>query len=209
MRLLSISRVQSPLYDDFLAEFHQAHPRVELEIEVMRSSDIISSLLQKTATAGLGLCRIAQAKLKQRQLLRQRYAFFCEQRHPFFGRNDVTLDDLKGESFVSFVSDQFGGNLPPLAVFRDQHGFTGRIVASSSSFEEIHRLVCSGYGIGCLPEHVLSRDIEEGLLWRLPPAEGIVDVDIFPLWNREQKMTLAESVFLENFQHKLATVDSL
>ncbi|MFZ6049695.1 LysR family transcriptional regulator [Pseudomonas sp. CR3202] len=207
VRLLSISRVQSPLYDEFLAEFHQAHPRVELEIEVMRSSDIISSLMQKTATAGLGLCRIPQPKLEQRQLLRQRYAFFCGQRHRFFGRSDVSLEELKGENFVSFVSDQFGGNLSPLAVFRDQQGFTGRIVASSSSFEEIHRLVCAGFGIGCLPEHVLGKDIEEGLLWRLPPAEGIVDVDIFLLWNREQKMTLAESVFLESFQHKLATGD--
>ncbi|MCY1290541.1 LysR substrate binding domain protein [compost metagenome] len=209
VRLLSISRVQSALYDEFLAEFHQAHPRVELEIEVMRSSDIISSLMQKTATAGLGLCRIPQPKLEQRQLLRQRYAFFCGQHHPFFGRSDVSLEELKGENFVSFVSDQFGGNLSPLAIFRDQQGFTGRIVASSSSFEEIHRLVCAGFGIGCLPEHVLDKDIEEGLLWRLPPAEGIVDVDIFLLWNREQKMTIAESVFLESFQHKLATADDI
>ncbi len=207
VRLLTISRVQSQLYDDFLAEFHQAHPRVELEVEVMRSSDIISSLLQKTATAGLGLCRIAQPKLEQRQLLRQRYAFFCGQRHRFFGRTDVALEELQSENFVSFVSDQIGGNLSPLAVFRDQQGFTGRIVASSSSFEEIHRLVCAGFGIGCLPEHLLSKDIEEGQLWRLPPAEGIVDVDIFLLWNREQKMTIAESVFLESFQHKLATWD--
>ncbi|RJG09094.1 LysR family transcriptional regulator [Pseudomonas cavernicola] len=208
VRLLSISRVQSLLYEEFLAEFHQDHPRVELEIEVMRSSDIISSLLQKTATAGLGLCRIPQAKLEQRQLLRQRYAFFCGKRHRFFGRSDIALELLQSEDFVTFTSDQIGGNLSPLAVFRDQQGFTGRIVASSSSFEEIRRLVCAGFGIGCLPEHVLSNDIDEGLLWRLPPAEGIVDVDIYLLWNREQKTTIAENVFLESFQHKLATSES-
>src|SRR5690606_18170110 len=111
VRLLSISRVQSALYDDILAEFHQAHPRVELEIDVMRSSDIISSLLQKTATAGLGLCRIAQPKLEQRQLLRQRYAFFCGRRHRPFGRHDVSLAALQGENFVSFASDHLVGNL--------------------------------------------------------------------------------------------------
>lgn len=207
VRLLTISGLQSTLYDEFLADFHEAHPRVEVEIEVLRSSDIISSLLQKTATVGLGLCRIPQQKLEQRQLLRQRYAFFCGRRHRLFGRADVALEEMQGENFVSFVSDQLGGNLSPLAVFRDQQGFTGRIVASSSSFEEIHRLVCAGYGIGCLPDHMLQKDIEEGLLWRLPPAEGIVDVDVYLLWNREQKLTMAEGVFLEGLQHKLATVD--
>lgn len=62
VRLLSISRVQSTVYDDFLANFHLNHPRVELEleVEVLRSSDILSSLMQKTATAGIGLCRTPQ-----------------------------------------------------------------------------------------------------------------------------------------------------
>lgn len=205
VRLLTISRVQSALYDEFLAEFHLNHPRVELEVEVMRSSDIISSLLQKTATLGVGLCRIAQPKLEQRCLLHQRYAFFCGRRHRFFGRSDLTVEDLQGENFVSFTSDQIGGNLSPLAIFRDQQGFTGRIVASSSSFEEIHRLVCAGYGIGCLPDHAINGDVEGGVLWRLPPAEGIVDVDVHLLWNRDQKMTHAETIFLERFQHALAT----
>ncbi|MBK4992455.1 LysR family transcriptional regulator [Pseudomonas sp. S37] len=204
VRLLSISRVESKIYDKFLGDFHEAHPLVELEIEVMRSADIISSLLQKTATAGLGLCRIPQPKLEQRQLLSHRYAFYCGVRHRLFGRSDVTLEAMRGENFVSFVSDQLGGNLSPLATFRDQHGFTGKILASSSSFEEIHRLVCAGFGVGCMPDHLLHEDLEKGLLWRLPPNEGIVDVDLHLLWNREQKMTTAEGVFLEGFQHALA-----
>jgi DNA-binding transcriptional LysR family regulator len=204
VRLLTISTVQSTAYDEFLAEFHRSYPRVDFEVEVMRSSDLINALLQKTATVGVGLCRIPQARLEQRILIPLRYAFFCGQNHPFFGRKDLTLDSLQGENFVSFTSDQIGGNLSPLAIFRDQQGYTGRVVASSSSFEEIRRLVCAGFGIGSLPEHMVRGDVEEGLLWRLPPAEGIVDVNIYLLWNREQKMTAAERVFLESFQHMLA-----
>ncbi|NBA95886.1 LysR family transcriptional regulator [Pseudomonas sp. R5(2019)] len=208
IRLLTISCVQSTRYDDFLAEFHHRHPRVEFEIEVMRSSDIISSLLQKTATLGVGLCRIPQPKLEQRCLLHERYAFFCGQRHRFFGRKDLTLESLQGENFVSFTSDQIGGNLSPLAMFRDQQGFTGKIVASSSSFEEIRRLVYAGFGIGCLPDHAVEAEVQSGQLWRLPPEEGIVDVDIHLLWNRDQRMTHAETIFLESFQHALATPET-
>lgn len=200
VRILTISRVQSALYDDFLVQFHRDHPRVELEVEVMRSSDIQSALSQRTATVGLGLCRFPQAKLERRRLLRQRYAFFCGKRHRLFGQRTLPLEALQSENFVSFTSDQVGGNLSPLTIFRDQQGFTGKIVASSSSFEEIRRLIIAGYGVGCLPEHLVDIDLHNGLIWRLPPAEGVVDVDVFLMWNREQRMSRAETVFLEAFE---------
>jgi DNA-binding transcriptional LysR family regulator len=200
VRILSISQVQSALYDDFLADFHRDHPRVELEVEVMRSSDIQSSLNQRTATVGLGLCRLPQARLERVRLMRQRYAFFCGKRHRLFGQRRLPLEALMGENFVSFTSDQIGGNLSPLTVFRDQQGFTGKVVASSSSFEEIRRLIIAGYGIGCLPEHLVDIDLHNGLIWRLPPADGVVDVDVFLMWNREQRMNPAETVFLESFK---------
>ena len=50
----------------------------------------------------------------------------------------------------------------------------------------------------------MRRDVEQGLLWRLPPEDGVVDFDIELLWNREQKMTQAETVFLDSFQHMLS-----
>ncbi|HCN47388.1 MAG TPA: LysR family transcriptional regulator [Pseudomonas sp.] len=207
IRLLSISRIQSRCYDDFLAQFHNEYPQVELEIDVLRSSDVVSALLQKTASFGLSLCRTPQPRLEQRVLLEQRYAFFCGKRHRLFGRKNLTLADLQGENFVSFTSDQIGGNLSPLTVFRDQQGFTGRIVASSPSLDEILRLVGAGYGIGCLPEHIVAADVQAGELWRLPPWEGVIDVSVYLLWNREQKMTRAESIFLERFQQMLMTTD--
>lgn len=207
IRLLSISRIQSRAYDDFLAQFHSDYPQVELEIDVLRSSDVASGLLQKTASFGLSLCRTPQPRLEQRVLLEQRYAFFCGKRHRLFGRKNLTVADLQGENFVSFTSDQMGGNLSPLTVFRDQQGFTGRIVASSPSLDEILRLVGAGYGIGCLPEHIVAADVQANELWRLPPWEGVIDVNVYLLWNREQKFTQAESVFLERFQQMLMTTD--
>lgn len=204
VRLLIISRIFSERFDDFLAEFHRQYPRVDLEVDVMRSSDIVSALQEKTATLGLSLNRRAQPRLEQRLFLRQRYAFFCGKHHALFGREDVSEGDLQRENFVSFTSDQIGGMLSPLTIFRDQQGFSGRIVASSPSLEEVRRLVIAGFGIGCLPEHVVAADVEAGLLWRLPPHEGIADVDIHLLWNRDQRMSRAETLFIERLQACLA-----
>lgn len=203
VRILCASGVESAGYDAFLARFHRQHPRVELEVEVMRSTDIISGLLQKTATLGLGLCRMPQARLERRSLITQRYAFYCGRSHPLFGQDGLTLESLQGQNFVSFSSEQMGDNLSPLAIFRDQQGYTGKIIATSSSLQEVRRLLRAGYGIGSLPEHVARQDVEQGELWRLPPAEGIAELDIYLLWNREQKLSLAESAFLDGLQHHL------
>ncbi|WP_095099069.1 LysR family transcriptional regulator [Pseudomonas sp. Irchel 3A5] len=203
VRLLMISRIVSNNFDNFLTEFHRQHPRVDLEVDVMRSSDIVSALLEKTATLGLSLNRRPQPRLEQRLFQRQRYVFFCGRNHPLYGRTDLNQSDLQSENFVSFTSDQIGGMLSPLTIFRDQQGFSGRIVASSSSLEEIRRLVIAGIGLGCLPEHVVVDDVEQGLLWRVPPLEGVADVDIHLLWNREQRMSRAETVFIEGLAARL------
>ena len=203
VRLLMISRIVSERFDRFLADFHREHPRVDLEIDVMRSSDIVAALLEKTASLGLSLNRRPQPRLEQRLFLRQRYGFYCGRHHALFGRDKLNESDLQSENFVSFTSDQIGGMLSPLTIFRDQQGFSGRIVASSPSLEEVRRLVIAGYGLGCLPEHVVAEDERNGLLWRLPPHEGIADVDIHLLWNREQKMSRAESVFIESLGQRL------
>jgi alkanesulfonate monooxygenase SsuD/methylene tetrahydromethanopterin reductase-like flavin-dependent oxidoreductase (luciferase family) len=47
VRLLMISRINSDTFDEFLADFHREHPRVDLEVEVMRSSDIVAALLAR------------------------------------------------------------------------------------------------------------------------------------------------------------------
>ena len=183
--------------DTELAGAPVALQSIDLQIEVMRSSDIISSLLQKTATAGLSLCRTPVDKLEMRCFLRQRYAIFCGRHHRLFGLSQLTMDDLLAENFVSFTSDQIGDSLSPLTVFRDQRGFTGRIVASSPSLDEVRRLIFAGYGIGCLPEHAVREDLAKQRLWRLPPEEGLADVDIHLLWHRERKMNAAEQAFFD------------
>lgn len=206
LRLLVISRIESALFDEFLADFHRVYPRVELDVEVMRSADILNALLQKTTALGFSLCRNPLDRLERELFMRQRYALFCGRHHHLFGRRGLGMQDLLAENFVSFTSDQIGDSLSPLTIFRDQSGFTGRIVATSSSIEEIRRLVFTGYGLGCLPEHIVRDDIEAGRLWRLPPEEGVADVDVFLVWHRERRLTAAERVFVENFRRFMARV---
>ncbi|SPA18368.1 LysR family transcriptional regulator [Cupriavidus taiwanensis] len=204
LRLLTVSRIHSGVYDECLAAFHRQHPRVTLQVDVMRSSEIVDALAQKAGGVGLSLYRQSGDKLQHLLFLRQRYAIFCGRHHRLFGRTGLGISDLLAEHFVSFSSDQLGDVLAPLAVFRDQHGFSGGIVATSASLDEIRRLVFAGYGIGCLPEHIVADDVTQQRLWRLPPEEGVADIDLYLLWNPERRQTPAEAAFITHFRHYVA-----
>jgi DNA-binding transcriptional LysR family regulator len=67
----------------------------------------------------------------------------------------------------------------------------------------VRRLIFAGFGIGCLPEHIVRDDIAQQRLWRLPPEEGLADVDIHLLWHRARKMNAAEQAFLDAMERTM------
>ncbi|MFY1952948.1 LysR family transcriptional regulator [Achromobacter xylosoxidans] len=176
LRLLVMSRIQSAAYDDFLADFHQRHPRIEFHIEA----------------------------LERRLFLRHHYAVVCGRRHPLFSRPRVGIEDLMDQNFVCFASDQIGDTLSPLTIFRDQQGFTGRIVGTSPHIEEVRRMVVAGIGLSFLPEHLIVPDVVNGELRRLPPNESVAEIDVYLAWHRQRKLSAAETAYLEAFERFLA-----
>jgi len=200
VRLLAVSGIQCVHYDRFLATLHQDYPGIALEIEVQSSDAIVSALSQKTASFGLAVNRSANAWLGQQFLTRESYGFYCSHLHPLYRLDDLTVEDLRNESVISFTGDLLGGTLSALAEFRDRHHLNGQIVASSANTQEVLRLVMAGFGIGCLPQHICEGEVAAGRLWRLPPSEGVCEVDIQLLWNLDQRFTMAETVFLQRLR---------
>lgn len=209
IRIGAASGIDYPAYDEFLSEFHRTYPRIEFEVQVMRSADVVNALQQKTITLGLTPRRTLPASIDARIFLRQRYALFCGQHHPLFGREDLRISDITSYPLVSFNSDRVGGHLSPLAIFRDEMGFTGRVIGSSSSMTEIKRLIYAGFGIGCLPEHTVYDDVRSGRFQRLPPDQGVADVDVHLLWSRNRKLSVAETEFMAALQGFIEKQDTM
>lgn len=197
LRVHMASHVVFPPLDDTLAEFHARHPRVTLDIEVATSSSVIQAVASKEAT--LGICLVAEPRpqLEYRPLFREYFGFFCGPRHRLYGREGLALEDLRGESFVSFKTDRLTDALRPVAVLRAQLQMYGRIVGTSSNLEEVRRMIVAGLGIGPLPIHVVERDVRAGLLWRLPPHEGPPAIDIFLVTHPRAKLGRAERLFVD------------
>jgi DNA-binding transcriptional LysR family regulator len=150
-------------------------------------------VLQKDASFGLSLVMESNSRLQYTHFYRECFGFFCGPGHHLFGVEGVDMAQLLDESIVSFQSDQLSDALRPVALLRVAEGMRGLVVGTSSHLEEVKRMIINGLGIGPLPVHVVSRDIRDGLLWRLPPYDTRLAVDVNLITNPRAHLSRAES----------------
>src|SRR5690606_39150101 len=137
---------------------------------------------------------------------REYFGFYCGPRHRLFGREKLSLADLRGETSVSFKTDRLTDALRPVALLRAQAQLENRVVGVSSSLEEVRRMIVAGLGIGALPIHVAHRDVEAGLLWRLPPYDDPPTIDIHIATNPSTRLNRAEASLIAMLRDAVARV---
>ncbi len=208
LRLLFASRLQSARLDRLLRDFNATCPRVTIHIDVLPSYEIQALLQQGLASAGLCLLRGHPPGLQAQLFMEQTYGLYCGMGHRLFGRADVQVGDLIEEDLVTFPSDQMGGVLSPLTIYREQHSYQGRVAATSWNLDELIRLVEIGLGIGLLPMHVAASLTASGRLWQLAPVSGIGPINIHLVWNDSTEMRPAEKAFIKLAMQSLAHGDA-
>ncbi|HET7411282.1 MAG TPA: LysR family transcriptional regulator [Pararhizobium sp.] len=204
--LAMASHVISPVLDETLSRFHRLHPSATYGIDIMTSEDVITRILQKQASFGVCLVREKRPQLEYTRLFREYFGFFCGPGHRLFGRGGLTLSDLQGETSVSFRTDRLTDALRSVALLRAEARLDDRVVGLSSNLEEVRRMITAGLGIGPLPIHVAKRDVELGLLWRLPPYDSPAAVDIFVVHNPRTHFNRAERGLLDLLLARIAQV---
>lgn len=197
IRISMASHITCPIVDNTLADFHAAHPKVTFNMRVLKSNDVERAVLQKDASFGLSLDMERNPRLQYTHFYRERFGFFCGPGHRLFGVKDIDMAELARESIVSFSSDSLSDALRPVAMLRVSEGMRGPVVGTSSHLEEVKRMIINGLGIGPLPVHVVSSDIRDGLLWRLPPYDSRLSVDVNLVTNPRANLSRAESELIK------------
>lgn len=203
VRLLFASRLKSSILDEVLRDFHDANPRVTLRVDVLPSAEIRAQVRQGAAGAGLCLLRGKTRGLKSELFMRQRFGLYCGRTHALFGQTGLKPEILTEQDFITYPSDQIGGVLSPLAMYREKHIFEGRLSATSTNLDEICRMTELGLGVGLLPMHIAHALEQEGTLWRLPPYNGIGPIDIHLIWNPVTEYSVAEDALIKSFLSRL------
>jgi len=199
------SHVVTPLLDGLLTSNYHAHPRVTYTIKNAPSEDVANQIQDKVASLGICLVNRRLPDLDYENIFREFFGFYCGPPHPLFGKQDLRLGDLRDLDAVSFDTDDLNDALRPVALLRQRNEMAQRIVGQSSQLEELRRMILCGLGIGPLPLHVAERDVNDGLLWRLPPYKNPPAVDIFLVTSPRKVFNRAESVFIDALKTAIRT----
>lgn len=149
----TLSTTVTPL---FIQRFINEYPRVELVIEELKTSEIVSRLQSDTLDAAIAATPLDEPGIAEQTLAVERMFAYLAPDDPLLRKEQLTQQQLadhsiwllpEGHCFRSQVLAYCGGGLPkpPAPV-----GF------ESGSFETLIRLVDSGLGATILPELVAN-----------------------------------------------------
>ncbi|MCW8331419.1 LysR family transcriptional regulator [Photobacterium sp. SDRW27] len=204
------SHIHCPPFDRTLAQYHQLYPDVLMTVNTYPSVEIVRAVAADELHIGLCNKKISQTGLRFDLLGYEQLAFYCGSEHGLFGKTELSLDELSGQSYISFESDQPGEGLSAIAQLRAEQALWGKLVAVSSNEEEVRRLILAGVGVGALSVEGAKPYVEQGRLWQLPPYEHLpiaelylVTPDNIPLSDAEQRFVAMLRQNLQTSVHEL------
>ncbi len=204
INIMMASHVVTPLLDEALSALSREHPRIHFNIRINTSVRVVQAVRERQASFGICLVNHRFADVEYEHMYREFFGFYCGPSHPLFGREGLSMADLRDFPTVSFDTDDINDALRPVALLRSKWGLDYDIVGRSSQLEEVRRMIQCGLGIGSLPIHVVERDTADGLLWRLPPYDDPPAVDIFLVTNPRKRQSRAETLLISRIRQAIA-----
>lgn len=197
LRIEIASHLDCPAVDRTIAQYHAAYPNVIFNINTQPSADIVGAVVDGKLHIGLSNKKIAKTGIRCDFIGYEKMGFFCGQPHPLFGQDNLTLDDLRGQPYIAYESDQPGEGLDAIAQFRAENELWGKLVAVSSNVEEVRRLITTGIGFGALTLESAKPYQEQGLLWPLPPTDQLPVTQVYLVTPESGTLSEVESRFVE------------
>ena len=191
------THAESIVIDRSLLRFHQTHPKATVSIQVVSSGDVITSVKRKAASCGFGLVTSRSTKLNYDVIYRERFGLYCGSGSSLYGRDDISMEEICAQPYVTFPTDEVGGELHNFAITRKKYGIDSPPVSQSYHLEELRRLIEIGVGIGPHPIHVAQRFVDQGRLWLLTAFNDLPVFEVCLITNPRTRLNGAEQAFIE------------
>jgi DNA-binding transcriptional LysR family regulator len=196
VRIVIASHMTSPIIDKAFYEFGRRYSRATLTVEVMNSRDIMEAMADRLLYFGIGPVFSKLSELEYFHIFKEHCGFYCGPPHPLFGRRDLRISDLENQASVTYRSAIDSDTLQSITDMRKSVRFADPIKGIANNLEEVRRMIIAGIGIGAIPVQIAARDVREGLLWRLPPYEDVMPIDVYLLTNPRVRPSKSELAFV-------------
>lgn len=206
VRLTMASHMTSPVIDDALSEFHRRYPRATITITVMNSREMLEALSSRLIQFGIGPAHSKLPKLRYHQIFREYCGFYCGKGHPLYGRSDIAISDLENQTAITYRSVIETDTLQSITDMRAKVRFAEPLTGVANNLEEVRRMIVAGLGIGAIPVQIAARDVRDRLLWRLPPYDNVMPINVFLITNPSVRPSKTEAAFIEVMRETINAV---
>ncbi|WP_022726839.1 LysR family transcriptional regulator [Fodinicurvata sediminis] len=197
VRLTIASHMTSPVLNRALQAFHTRHQRAAISCTVMNTPEMLEALSNRLIHFGIGPIFRKQPEFSYFHLFKEHCGFYCGPSHELFGRRDLQLSDLKGYNEITYQSAILSDALNSISEMQSKIGFREPPTGVANNLEEVRRMILSGLGIGAIPVQIAARDVRDGLLWRLPPYDQVMPIDVYLIMNEKVRPSQTEQAFLD------------
>ncbi len=156
--------IGSYLLPKYITEFKKKHENMDVRVKINNTDRIQQYVLSNQVDIGLIEGKVNNADIITKAFRVDELVEICAKKHPFAGRDDVNVDELKSQSLIlresgSAVRDVIDRNM-------SLHGLEMEPAWESTSTEGIIRAVKAGLGVSALPELIVKDWIKKGAVSR-------------------------------------------
>lgn len=155
-----------------LNEMKEKLTGIDISVSVANTHILEGMLLRSEIDVGLVEGKVSSADLIFRDAIDDELVLICGKHHPFFGRKQVSPDELSSENLI--LREKGSGTR---ALFEEQmiaRHIPMTVGWSCYNSEAIRNAVADGHGVSVISRRLVENDIRQGRLW----ACGISDMDL-------------------------------
>ena len=178
-----------------VAEFHRAHPEVELELEISNSQRIQRALLEGAIEVGFTEGPLESEELESKVCFQDELVVIAPAGHPLLKKGRVSVRELCQEPLI--MREEGSGTRAVIEQALRKKGFKIEPLLSVASPEAIKNLVAAGMGLAIVSRLIVNLELKAGLLGIVPLKDLAIQRPLHLQQVRGRPQSPALAKFLE------------
>jgi len=166
LRLGYTGRASQSLLPGLMREFHTRYADVVVDIDGPHDTGHLrQALLNRRLDVALCFLPVTGEGLSSRKLMSTELAIALPATHPLAGLAEVSVEQLREESFVAYPSGQGFHLDAAMRAACERAGFSPRVVRESEASQTLMCMIAAGTGVGIVPAETQAL-LTEGVVFK-------------------------------------------
>jgi DNA-binding transcriptional LysR family regulator len=177
------------------AVFGKKYPGIEIEMNVTNSYIVVEDVLAFKNDLGFVSRFHHLERLVVIPFLEEELVLIVPPDHPLAHKEEVLLEDLSGQPFISREMGSATRELIEEGVAKK--GISMRVVMDLASNEAIKKAVADGLGISIISKYVVQKEVDQGLLRMVTLADERIMRKFFIIYHEDKYLSSTLRAFLK------------